>query len=687
MEGNSEVILNVWLASNRSYSDGGGIYCVNSNLEVHASPSFNIADGNGGGVYLDNSSFTCLGHDINDNHGVTGKGIYMVNSTALLQDFDFYDNIVGDAAGANGGGIYCESSELYADSVEFDHNGTSGSGGAVYAEASEVVFNRCIFRENYANLSGGGIYAHASDLEIVNCTFDEDSSASGGCLYAEDIQDLMVLNTAMFETEGNNVIYFDHCQNSSVTYCDFYNTMANFAGNYPAGIGVLTSTNFNGDSCDVYFNIFEEPEFTSWWYYPTPQSPFIDAGDPDSPPDPDGTIADIGAYCYSGVIINVPGDYPTIQAAIDAAFNHDTVLVDDGTYTGPGNKNLDFGGKSIVVKSDNTISTCIIDCQNEGRGCYFHSGENSHAILSGFTIVNGLAEDGGAIYCAGSSPVVRQCVIRDNQAQRGGGIFCGENSGISVENCTLTRNSASTGGSAVYFDSSDATVVNTIVVENGGIAAVEFYYSEAQITYSDFDDNPLGNFSGQIPPGLGNVSSVNANGDSCDIYCNIYLEPQFMDPVHNNFQLQESSPCVDAGNPDPQYNDPQDPENPGYAFPPARGTVVSDMGAFGGTVPGWVEVNPLSPQDIRPQKFILHPNYPNPFNPITIISFELKSPGYVELVIYNINGREVARLVDGTMSAGSYKITFDGSRLSSGIYFARLNAGGFEQIQKLLLIK
>jgi hypothetical protein len=144
---------------------------------------------------------------------------------------------------------------------------------------------------------------------------------------------------------------------------------------------------------------------------------------------------------------------------------------------------------------------------------------------------------------------------------------------------------------------------------------------------------------------------------------------------------------VDAGNPDPQYNDPQDPENPGYAFPPARGTVVSDMGAFGGTVPGWVEVNPLSPQDIRPQKFILHPNYPNPFNPITIISFELKSPGYVELVIYNINGREVARLVDGTMSAGSYKITFDGSRLSSGIYFARLNAGGFEQIQKLLLIK
>jgi len=87
--------------------------------------------------------------------------------------------------------------------------------------------------------------------------------------------------------------------------------------------------------------------------------------------------------------INVPGVYPTIQQGIDAARNGDTVLVADGTYRGIGNKDLDFLGKAITLKSENGPEYTIIDCEGSGRGLLFHSGETSGSVVSGFTIENG----------------------------------------------------------------------------------------------------------------------------------------------------------------------------------------------------------------------------------------------------------------------------------------------------------
>jgi hypothetical protein len=119
--------------------------------------------------------------------------------------------------------------------------------------------------------------------------------------------------------------------------------------------------------------------------------------------------------CASADIVHVPGDQPNIQAGISAATIGDVVLVADGTYTGPDNKNLDFSGKAVTVASENGAEGCIIDCESSGRGFYFHSGETQNSILQGFTIQNGRAnyENGGGILCE-TNPRIISCILRDN---------------------------------------------------------------------------------------------------------------------------------------------------------------------------------------------------------------------------------------------------------------------------------
>ena len=80
-------------------------------------------------------------------------------------------------------------------------------------------------------------------------------------------------------------------------------------------------------------------------------------------------------------------------------------------------------------------------------------------------------------------------------------------------------------------------------------------------------------------------------------------------------------------------------------------------------------------------------NYPNPFNPVTTIEYTLPRSGEVSLIIYNILGKEVARLVDGEMTAGNHTANWDASNFASGIYFYRLKSGNFVQTRKMVLLK
>ncbi len=92
-------------------------------------------------------------------------------------------------------------------------------------------------------------------------------------------------------------------------------------------------------------------------------------------------------------------------------------------------------------------------------------------------------------------------------------------------------------------------------------------------------------------------------------------------------------------------------------------------------------------KDIIPSGYALNQNYPNPFNPSTVISYQLPTTAFVRLRVFDILGNEVASFVNKEQHAGYYNVTFNASKLTSGIYFYRLEAGNFSETKKLMLVK
>jgi hypothetical protein len=92
-------------------------------------------------------------------------------------------------------------------------------------------------------------------------------------------------------------------------------------------------------------------------------------------------------------------------------------------------------------------------------------------------------------------------------------------------------------------------------------------------------------------------------------------------------------------------------------------------------------------KDLTPKDFTLNQNYPNPFNPITQIQYEMKSAGQVNMELFDIRGAKIRTLINENKPEGSYKFAFDGSQLSSGVYFYSMTANGITKTRKLVLMK
>jgi Abnormal spindle-like microcephaly-assoc'd, ASPM-SPD-2-Hydin/Right handed beta helix region len=174
------------------------------------------------------------------------------------------------------------------------------------------------------------------------------------------------------------------------------------------------------------------------------------------------------------VTIHIPGDQATIQAAINAANNGDTVLVAPGTYT----ENINFNGKAITLSSSGGASVTTIDGGAKTSVVTFNSAETSNAVLNGFTIRNGATgngtpqNDGGGIYIYSASPTITNNIIQNNTA-------CGDGAGIAVEFAspliqgnTIQNNmdsgcSGGNGGGIAIGGAASAQIIGNLIMNNG----------------------------------------------------------------------------------------------------------------------------------------------------------------------------------------------------------------------------
>lgn len=288
---------------------------------------------------------------------------------------------------------------------------------------------------------------------------------------------------------------------------------------------------------------------------------------------------------------------------------------------------------------------------------------SSNALVQGNRIVNNLASAVGA----------------NGSSSRGGGIFCRSGACQFINN-TLDGNSVNLTathheGGGFYFYYGAPVLRNNIVTGSTGGGAYFETSILADVGYSDFHGNDTDFIGPSIPTGLGDIVMVNANGDPCDAFYNIFLDPLYVDAGTGDYHLQAGSPCIDAGDP----SSPPDPDG-----------TVADIGAF--YFPqGTSGVGGTSPSEVAARLQLLQ-NWPEPFRAGTDIHYDLAQPTSAQLTLYDVAGRALRTLVDGSQTAGEHAVHFDGRdgsgrRLAPGVYFYRLSTPAGAASRKMTRIR
>ncbi|UCE66489.1 MAG: carboxypeptidase regulatory-like domain-containing protein, partial [Candidatus Zixiibacteriota bacterium] len=327
-----------------------------------------------------------------------------------------------------------------------------------------------------------------------------------------------------------------------------------------------------------------------------------------------------------GTIINVPGDYASIQTAIGFSSNGDTVLVVNGTYT----ENIDFLGKAILLTSENGPEYTTIKILTSGSPVVtFANGEGSGSILSGFTVegdssywgihVNGTSpfiynniiikhevgvridggsplirkneitlcshstiapRNGGAIRMVqGTNAIIDSNEIHDNYSDVAGGIYLNQCSNITVERNLIYSNSSVYIGGLEITNCSDIEAYNNTFVDNTSLGP-QFILGSINVSISNNVTviNNISAFNNEY--GICNYQdNTNLVTAYNDVYSNspagyynwspgtgsISADPLFIDPANDNYDLGGGSPCINAGDP----SRPFDPDG-----------TISDMGAL-----------------------------------------------------------------------------------------------------------
>ena len=274
-------------------------------------------------------------------------------------------------------------------------------------------------------------------------------------------------------------------------------------------------------------------------------------------------------------VINIPADYQSIQIGIIFSHYGDTIIVHPGTYV----ENIDFMGHEIIIGSlyfmtgdTSYISSTIIDGNGSGAVVRVASGEGWRSKITGFTITNGSSQKGGGIfcdnesytqitnniirgnyggrgggiYCEDSYPIISANLIIENQASDGAGIFC-YRSYLTIINNEISNNIGNNGSGICYLMGTGGSIINNTIADNIGYTVGGIYLSG--------DSRPsivnciLWNNSSPEISGLPTVSYSDIRG-GWEGEGNLDIDPLFVDPLSGDYNICSSSPCLDTGHPD-----------------------------------------------------------------------------------------------------------------------------------------
>ncbi|MCH8011214.1 MAG: hypothetical protein IIA61_04580 [Candidatus Marinimicrobia bacterium] len=614
----SGALLSGFTITNGSADYGGGISCIGSNprlenLKVSGNTSeicryIDIGGmGFGGGISLRNSSPSLVNVMISRNTADEGGGIYCVNSSPNLNNVTVSGNTAEyDGGGISlinsspslvnvmlngntahfGGGINCSSSSPSLESITISGNGADNGGGIYFSGNSNPSFENVTVRGNTANLNGGGIYCYESNPNLMNVTVSGNMAHRGGGIYFYD-------SSPSFDNDNRCNIYLNNADSGNDLYTQtslMINIVVDtFTVMNPTGYFAHPVNNFTFDILHAKLGQVDSDLYVS------PSGNNASSGQ--SPLEPLRTIS------FALSIILTDNLHPH------------TIYLATGVYS-PSTTGEEFPLNMIsyVSLSGDSQDDVILDAESHSGVMVFD--QTQEITIANLTVTGGSTYFGGGIYCSNSSPSLHNLSIRGNMAdQMGGGIYCRDDSSPSLVNVKVSWNTAEYHGGGIYCrNNSNLTLENVTVSENranngSGIFCVNsnpklVNVAVSRNTASDFG---AGIFCFESNPSLvntilwdnlpqeiyfdqyGNPNSItidysdvrggsagivtNDNGTIKWLEGNIDEDPLFVNAENGDFHLQDVSPCIDAGNPDPEYNDPDGSRN--------------DMGAYGGQNGDW----------------------------------------------------------------------------------------------------
>lgn len=649
------------------------------------------------------SGFTLTnGKGILSNSDITGGGITCSNSSNTENLYPRIENLyIVMNESDYGGGIFCDKSAPHLKNVTIMNN-IADLGGGILCLSSNPILENVIIADNATETSGnsfslgGGIACYENSNPIfANVTVKNNIAKRGGGIYCSD-------SNLSFSSENRSSIYSNEVYEARGLGRDIFSKDCSTINVIVDTFTVLNPSDYYATPIDNYtFDVINsiESDLIDSDLYVAINGDNSNLGT--SPEEPLQTITYALTVIYSdscniNTIHLAPGVYgPTsngeslpliwnnyvnlsgaseTESIIDAnnlasvfkLRNITEAIIENITITG-GYSSSGAGISCIYGSSPKIKNVTLINNTATSGGGAIVCAYDSNPILQEVTLKNNSAKNGGAIYCYdNSSPTLKRVSITNNSAigynSSGGGIYCFDHSNPNFENVTVANNTAEVKGGGLYCDySTNTSLMNSIFWNNSpqSIYIDSIGENVISISYSDIQGGEQGIVS---------ISPISVDW----LTGNLDQDPLFADALNGEFHLTEFSPCIDSGDP----SSPLDSDG-----------TIADMGAL-----YFDQSTDIEDNDIQAAIYSLS-NYPNPFNPATIISFTLANISNVDLVIYNIKGQNVRTLLSENLERGNHSVVWNGidangKFVSSGVYYYKLYINGkTESINKCLLLK